>query len=222
MLSRTARDYKHRNPGRSSGFTISLEVYGQLILHLRSNSLPQDAMPGAQSDGRQTTLPTQLLPKLNARPKIMSATEYCRPQTKVNNIRPMSISSSKWWKELDNQPQSVDSQKSLGLRLSPHTEKGWCYTAHDAVQQLSQDDHVNADIQGYFGKPCWRMDMPMLIVLSQMATRMQRIILLMLHPSSRPWQPPKGSVLMSATTIYKSSILEWYLWPTPCINKSSV
>ena len=59
-----------------------------------NNSLPQDAMPGAQSDGRQTTLPTQLLPKLNARPKIMSATEYCRPQTKVNNIRPMSISSS--------------------------------------------------------------------------------------------------------------------------------
>jgi hypothetical protein len=60
---------------------------------------------------------------------------------------------------------SVDSQKSLGLRLNPHTEKGWCYTAHGAVQQLSQDDHVNADIQGYFGKPCWRMDMPMLIVL---------------------------------------------------------
>ncbi len=76
MLSRTARDYKHENPSTSSGFTISLEVFGQLILRLmKNNSLPQDAMPGAQSDGRQTTLPTQLLPKLNARPKIMSATE---------------------------------------------------------------------------------------------------------------------------------------------------
>jgi hypothetical protein len=124
MLSRTARDYKHKNPSTASGFTISLEVYGQLILHLMNNSLPQDAMPGAQSDVRQTTLPTQLLPKLNARPKIMSATEYCRPQTKVNNIRPIYISSSKWWKELDNQPQEgVDSHKSLGLRLSPHTER---------------------------------------------------------------------------------------------------
>ena len=93
MLSQTARDYKHKNPSTSSGFTISLEVYGQLILHLMSNSLPQDAMPGAQSDGRQTTLLTQLLPKLNARPTMMSATEYCRPQTKVHNMRPINISS---------------------------------------------------------------------------------------------------------------------------------
>jgi hypothetical protein len=48
MLSQTARDYKHNNPGTSSGFTISLEVYGQLILHLMNNSPPQDAMPGAR------------------------------------------------------------------------------------------------------------------------------------------------------------------------------
>jgi hypothetical protein len=53
LSSQTARDYK--NPGTSSGFIISLDVYGQLILHLMSNSLPQDAMPGAQSDGRQTS-----------------------------------------------------------------------------------------------------------------------------------------------------------------------
>ena len=41
-------------------------------------------------------------------------------------------------------------------------------------KQLSQDDHVNADIQGYFGKPCWHINMPMRLVLSFIAPRMQR------------------------------------------------
>jgi hypothetical protein len=30
---------------------------------------------------------------LNARPTMMSTTEYCKPQTKVHNLRPINISS---------------------------------------------------------------------------------------------------------------------------------
>ena len=147
--------------------------------------LLQDVMPGVHiwrsSDRHHHTV----IPKLIARPRIwcnglLLATNngrifdhhhfFTTKSEKSSTISQLMCS----WFSFELRPEI----KSTYLRVES-------YAASSAARQLSLDDHVNADIGGYFGTPCWRTGMPMRLVLSFIAPRMQRIDVT--HPGSDWW-----------------------------------
>ena len=131
----------------------------------------QDAMPHALMNTCSEAWPTQYYQSWMLGQKLPLAQRNTEGhQSRSNNKRPKpsftSTQRCQEWKELNNQPMNIGwFSYKLGLRLSPHT-KGWNNAAHSAAKQISQDDHVMENIQGYFGKLCCCTDVPMRLVLS--------------------------------------------------------
>ena len=102
----------------------------------------------------------------------------------------------------------------LGPEIKSTYWKSWSYAAHSAAKQLSQDDHVNTDIQSYFNS------VTLLMHGHSNATSVEPWLLherkeLMSHPSSKSWQPPQ----QQKNNCNKSSIKR-YIWPPPHVSIS--